>query len=101
MPAKFSLNGHLDYTFADWHSSAPMRDDQWHRSTLAGYLNIEANQLANEVGPGHAERWQRVKDLRVVASQIQNNGASSGSLGELSWRLEFEPAAKPADDEAA
>jgi hypothetical protein len=101
MPVNFSLDGHLARTFENWHALDLSRDDQWHRSTLAGYLNMEADRLANEVGPGHAERWRRVRDLRIIASKIQNAGALGGSCGDLHWSLELAPAAKPEADEAA
>jgi hypothetical protein len=100
---RFLLDGpiRLARTFENWRALDLSRDDQWHRSTLAGYLNIEADRLAAEVGgDDRAARWQRARDLRVIASQVQNNGGLGGSCGDLHWSLELEPAAKP-ENEAA
>jgi hypothetical protein len=96
----FFLDGpdHLVKRFENWHSFDLSRNDQWHRSTLAGELNRLADHVANEVGPGKAERWQRARDIRVVANAIQNNSALGGSVGGLRWRLEID---KPETDEAA
>jgi hypothetical protein len=104
MSVRFLLDApslHLDKTFPDWHLLDLSRADQWHRTTLAGHLNMEADRLAAEVGgDDRAARWQRARDIRVIASQIQNNGASVGSVGGLRWRLE-KPEAETETGEAA
>jgi hypothetical protein len=104
MPVRFFLDGpiSLDKTFADWHSLDLSRDDQWHRSSLAGHLNHVADQLAAEVGgDDRADRWQRARDLRVIANAVQNNSALGGSCGGLRWRLELDPFVRLEDGEAA
>jgi hypothetical protein len=105
MPVTFSLDGpsiHMAETIADWCAFDLSRADQWHRSTLAGRLNRLADGIADSGGyQERAEKWQRARDIRIIANSIQNNGALGGSCGGLHWSLELEPAAKPADDEAA
>jgi hypothetical protein len=100
---RFLLDGpsiSLAKDFPDWRTLDLSRADQWFRSTLAGYVNLEADRLAAEVGgDDRAARWQRARDLRGVANAIQNNAALGGGCGDLHWSLELEPAAKP--DEAA
>jgi hypothetical protein len=87
----------------DWQTLDLSRADQWFRSTLAGWLNSEADRLAAEVGfDDKVERWQRAKDIRIIANAIQNNGASGGAIGGMVWRLELEkPEAETETGEAA
>ncbi|MFY9835019.1 MAG: hypothetical protein WAK55_00840 [Xanthobacteraceae bacterium] len=59
-----------------WRSLELTRENQCYRNELAAYLQI-------------------------VANQISNLSANDGNVGGLSWRLELEPAAKPAEDSEA
>ena len=106
MPVTFSLDGpsiHMAEKIADWAAFDLSRADQWHRSTLAGRVN----RLADGVADGgsyqdRAERWQRARAIRLIANSIQNNSATGGEVGELTWRLELEkPEAETETGEAA
>jgi hypothetical protein len=106
MSVKFSLSGpgiHMAEKIADWAAFDLSRADQWHRSSLAGRVNRLADGVADSgTYQDRPERWQRARDIRIVANSIQNNGASGGSVGELHWRLELEkPEAETETGEAA
>jgi hypothetical protein len=105
MPVKFLLDGpiRLSKTFADWRTLDLSRADQWFRSTVAAWLNLEADRIVNGAigAEDRAEKWQQARDLRIIGNAVQNNGASGGLIGGLRWRLELEPIAKPETGEAA